>query len=89
VQNSLCIYPIFRYGSEQQKNQFLPKMIKGQCIGCFGLTEPDSGSDPGSMRTHAKKVEGGWLLNGSKMWITNATIADIAIVWAKTEVGVR
>ncbi|MCX7116905.1 MAG: acyl-CoA dehydrogenase family protein [Legionellales bacterium] len=89
VQNSLCMYPIFHYGSEAQKKRFLVKMAKGNLIGCFGLTEPDSGSDPGSMRTYAKKVEGGWRLNGSKMWITNATIADIAIVWAKTEHGIR
>ncbi len=89
VQSSLCMYPIFRYGSEQQKKRFLPKMASGDVIGCFGLTEPDSGSDPANMRTNAKKVDGGWLLNGAKMWITNATIADIAIVWAKTDAGVR
>lgn len=89
VQSSLCMYPIFRYGDEAQKKRFLPKMAAGQVIGCFGLTEPDSGSDPASMRTNAKKVDGGWRLNGAKMWITNATIADIAIVWAKTEKGIR
>ena len=89
VQSSLCMYPIFRYGNEDQKMKFLPKMAAGKVIGCFGLTEPDSGSDPASMRTVAKKVEGGWRLNGAKMWITNATIADIAIVWAKTEDGIR
>lgn len=89
VQSSLCMYPIFRYGDESQKKKFLPKMAAGEVIGCFGLTEPDSGSDPASMRTQAKKVDGGWLLNGSKMWITNATIADIAIVWAKTDKGIR
>jgi len=89
VQSSLCMYPIFRYGSEEQKKRFLPAMAAGEVIGCFGLTEPDSGSDPASMRTQAKKVDGGWRLNGSKMWITNATIADIAIVWAKTEHGIR
>lgn len=89
VQSSLCMYPIFRYGSEEQKNRFLPKMAAGDVIGCFGLTEPDSGSDPASMRTNAKKVKGGWQLNGAKLWITNATIADIAIVWAKTDAGVR
>jgi len=83
------MYPIFRYGNEQQKTRFLPKMAAGDVIGCFGLTEPDSGSDPASMRTYAKKVDGGWLLNGAKMWITNATIADIAIVWAKTDAGIR
>jgi glutaryl-CoA dehydrogenase len=89
VQSSLCMYPIFRYGSEEQRKRFLPKMAGGEVIGCFGLTEPDSGSDPSSMRTVAKKVEGGWQLNGAKMWITNAPIADIAIVWAKTDEGVR
>lgn len=89
VQISLCMYPILRYGSEAQKERFLPAMSTGEIIGCFGLTEPDSGSDPASMRTYAKKVEGGWRLNGTKMWITNATIADIAIVWAKTDVGIR
>ncbi len=85
VQSSLCMYPIFAFGSEDQKLRFLPRMAKGECIGCFGLTEPDSGSDPASMKTHAKKVEGGYKLNGAKMWITNATIADIAIIWAKDE----
>lgn len=89
VQSSLCMYPIFRYGSEEQKMRFLPQMAAGKVIGCFGLTEPDSGSDPASMRTTAKKVDGGWVLNGSKMWITNATIADIAIVWANTKDGIR
>lgn len=89
VQSSLCMYPIFKYGTEQQKKHYLPQMAAGKVIGCFGLTEPDSGSDPASMRTHAKKVEGGWILNGAKMWITNAPIADIAIVWAKTEAGIR
>lgn len=89
VQSSLCMYPIFRYGNEEQKMRFLPAMAAGEIIGCFGLTEPDSGSDPASMRTQAKKVDGGYRLNGSKMWITNAPIADIAIVWAKTEAGIR
>lgn len=89
VQSSLCMYPIFRYGNEEQRKRFLPGMANGEIIGCFGLTEPDSGSDPASMRTIAKRVEGGWLLNGAKMWITNAPIADIAIVWAKTEEGIR
>lgn len=89
VQSSLCMYPIFQYGSEEQKKHWLPLMAKGEVIGCFGLTEPDSGSDPSSMRTMAEKVEGGWRLNGSKMWITNAPFADIAIVWAKTKEGVR
>jgi len=89
VQSSLCMYPIFRYGTEEQRKRFLPSMARGEIIGCFGLTEPDAGSDPMSMRTHAKKVTGGWRLNGSKMWITNAPIADIAIVWAKTDAGIR
>ena len=89
VQSSLCMYPIFRYGDEAQKRRYLPAMAKGELIGCFGLTEPDSGSDPASMRTYAKKVDGGWRLNGAKMWITNAPIADLAIVWAKTDEGIR
>jgi len=89
VQSSLCMYPIFSYGSEEQKKQFLPKMAKGELIGCFGLTEADAGSDPNSMKTTAKKVDGGWILNGSKLWITNGTIADLAIVWAKTDQGIR
>ncbi len=89
VQSSLCMYPIYRYGSEEQKKQFLPKMAKGQLIGCFGLTEPDVGSNPAEMKTFAKKVDGGWILNGAKMWITNASVADLAIVWANTENGIR
>lgn len=89
VQNALCMFPIFTFGSETQKNTFLPKMAEGKLIGCFGLTEPDSGSDPSHLSTYAKKVEGGWLLNGSKCWITNATIADLSIVWAKTDNGIR
>lgn len=89
VQSSLCMFPIFRFGNEEQKQCFLPRMAAGEVIGCFGLTEPDSGSDPASMRTYAKKVSGGWRLSGAKMWITNAPIADIAIVWAKTEQGIR
>lgn len=89
VQSSLCMYPIYRYGTDAQKKRFLPAMAAGELIGCFGLTEPDSGSDPGSMKTYAKEVEGGWRLSGSKLWITNAPIADLAIVWAKTEAGIR
>ncbi|RUR10698.1 acyl-CoA dehydrogenase family protein [Legionella septentrionalis] len=89
VQSSLCMYPIFRYGNEEQRRRFLPAMAAGEVIGCFGLTEPDSGSDPASMRTMARKVNGGWRLHGAKMWITNAPIADIAIVWARTEQGIR
>jgi len=83
VQSSLCMYPIFEFGTEAQKEKLLPMMAQAKMIGCFGLTEPDSGSDPASMKTKAKKVEGGWVLNGSKLWITNAPIADLAIVWAK------
>lgn len=89
VQSSLCMYPIFHYGTEAQKQFYLPAMAQGKIIGCFGLTEPDAGSDPASMQTHAKKVTGGWQITGSKMWITNAPIADIAIVWAKTPDGIR
>lgn len=89
VQNSLCMFPIFRFGSVEQKKQWLPGMAAGETIACFGLTEPNSGSDPASMSTHAKKVAGGYCLNGSKLWITNGPIADIAIVWAKTPEGIR
>jgi len=89
VQGSLCMYPIFAYGSEEQKKKWLPQMHRGKVIGCFGLTEPDGGSDPGTMKTHAKKQGGDWILNGAKMWITNGTVADIAIVWAATDEGVR
>lgn len=89
VQSSLCMYPIFRYGSEEQRKKYLPLMAQGKLIGCFGLTEPDSGSDPASMKTIAKKVDDGWLLNGSKLWITNAVTADLAIIWANTDNGIR
>lgn len=89
VQSSLCMFPIYQFGSDAQKQRFLTGMAQGKIIACFGLTEPDSGSDPSSMKTTAKKTAGGWILNGSKMWITNAPIADIAIVWAKTEKGIR
>ena len=85
VQGALCMYPIYAFGSEEQKERYLPRMATGELIGCFGLTEPDSGSDPGGMRTFAQKVDGGYVLNGAKMWITNAPIAGLAIVWAKTE----
>lgn len=88
VQSSLCMYPIFAFGSEEQKKQFLPAMAQGKLLGCFGLTEPDVGSDPANMKTRARKVKGGWQLNGAKMWITNATIADLAIIWAKDEQGI-
>src|ERR1019366_10735084 len=83
VQSSLAIYPIYAFGSEEQKRTLLPPLIRGEKIGCFGLTEPDGGSDPGAMRTTAKKVDGGFLLNGSKMWITNSPVSDLAVVWAK------
>lgn len=89
VQSSLSMFPIFKFGTDEQKNRFLPKMARGELIGCFGLTEPDVGSDPASMKTHAKKVPGGWRINGSKMWITNGPFADLAIIWAKTEDGIR
>ncbi len=89
VQSSLCMYPIYAYGTEAQKQHYLPKMAAGELIGCFGLTEPDAGSNPAQMRTYAEKVDGGWRLNGAKMWITNASIADVAIIWAMTEAGIR
>ncbi|CAN7292930.1 acyl-CoA dehydrogenase [Pararhizobium sp. LjRoot238] len=85
VQSSLVIYPIFAYGSEEQRQKYLPKLISGEWIGCFGLTEPDAGSDPGGMKTRAVKTEGGYRLTGSKMWISNAPIADVFVVWAKSE----
>jgi glutaryl-CoA dehydrogenase len=88
VQSSLSMYAIYRFGSEDQKDKYLPEMAKGKLIGCFGLTEPDAGSDPGSMKTLAKKVDGGYKLSGSKTWITNAPIADIFIIWAKDEQGI-
>ena len=86
VQNSLVMHPIYAYGTEEQKKKYLPKLATGELVGCFGLTEPDHGSDPGGMKTRAKKVDGGYILNGSKMWITNSPIADLAIVWAKLDV---
>ncbi len=89
VQSSLVMYPIHTYGSEAQKERWLPAMAKGEAIGCFGLTEPQGGSDPANMQTHAKRSGGDWILNGSKMWITNGTIADVALVWAMTDDGVR
>jgi len=88
VQSSLVMYPIHAFGSEAQKEKYLPKLASGEWIGCFGLTEPDHGSDPSSMATRAKTVEGGYLLTGSKMWISNSPIADVFVVWAKTEDGV-
>ena len=89
VQGSLSMFPIWAFGSEEQKQQWLPGMAAGEIIGCFGLTEPDSGSDPGSMTTHAKRDGSDWVLNGTKMWITNGGIADISVVWAQTDEGVR
>lgn len=85
VQSSLVMHPIHSFASEELKAEYLPKLASGELIGCFGLTEPDHGSDPGSMKTTAKKTDGGWLLNGAKTWITNAPIADLAIIWAKDE----
>jgi len=89
VQNSLVMYPIFTFGSEEQKNVWLPKLANGEKIGCFGLTEPDYGSNPGGMITNANRVDGGYILNGAKMWITNGTIADVGVVWAKLDGVVR
>lgn len=89
VQSSLVMFPIHAYGSEEQKQRWLPAMARGEAIGCFGLTEPQGGSDPSNMKTHAKRDGDDWILNGSKMWITNATIADAAVVWAKTDEGVK
>jgi len=88
VQSSLVMYPIHAFGSDAQKDKFLPKLRTGEWVGCFGLTEPDAGSDPNSMRTRAKKVDGGYIINGSKTWITNSPIADVAVVWAKDDEGI-
>jgi glutaryl-CoA dehydrogenase len=87
VQSSLVMHPINAYGSEEQKKKYLPKLASGEWVGCFGLTEPNHGSDPGSMETRAKKADGGWILQGNKMWITNSPIADVFIVWAKAYGG--
>lgn len=89
VQSSLVMYPIYAYGSEEQKQRWLPAMARGEAIGCFGLTEPQGGSDPNNMKTRAKRDGADWILNGAKMWITNGTIADAAIVWAKTDEGIK
>jgi glutaryl-CoA dehydrogenase len=89
VQSSLCMYPIYTYGSEAQKQQYLPRMARGELIGAFGLTEPHGGSDPANMKTHAKRRGGDWVLNGAKMWITNSPIAGIFVIWARTEEGMR
>ncbi|MGC8521304.1 MAG: acyl-CoA dehydrogenase family protein [Steroidobacteraceae bacterium] len=89
VQSSLCMYPIHTYGSPEQKEKYLPGMARGELIGCFGLTEPHGGSDPANMKTHARQRGRDWVLNGSKMWITNGSIADVAVVWAQTDDGIR
>jgi glutaryl-CoA dehydrogenase len=89
VQSSLCMYPIYTYGSDEQKQQYLPRMATGEVLGCFGLTEPHGGSDPANMKTHARRRGGDWVLNGAKMWITNSPIADLFVIWAQTEEGIR
>jgi glutaryl-CoA dehydrogenase len=89
VQGSLAMFPIWKYGSDEQKEEWLPRMAAGEALGCFGLTEPDHGSDPGGMATTAKPNGTGWVLNGTKMWITNGSVADIAVVWARTPDGIR
>ncbi len=89
VQGSLAMFPIWKYGSEPQKNEWLPRMAAGDAIGCFGLTEPDHGSDPSSMKTRATQNGSDWIISGTKMWITNGSIADVAVVWARTEQGIR
>jgi len=89
VQSSLVMFPIHAYGSDEQKDRWLPAMARGEAIGCFGLTEPHGGSDPGNMKTHAKRAGADWIINGSKMWITNGSIADAAVVWAMTDEGVK
>src|ERR1700722_19766850 len=89
VQGSLAMFPIWKFGSEEQKARWLPEMAAGRAIGCFGLTEPDAGSDPSSMRTSARRDGGDWILDGTKMWITNGSMADIAVVWATTDAGIR
>ena len=88
VQSSLVMHPIHAYGTEEQRQKYLPRLATGESVGCFGLTEPDHGSDPGGMKTRARRVDGGWLLSGAKMWITNSPIADIFVIWAKTDDGV-
>jgi glutaryl-CoA dehydrogenase len=89
VQSSLCMYPIHAYGSAEQKQHYLPRMAKGELIGCFGLTEPHGGSDPANMKTHAKRRGKDWVINGAKMWITNGAIADLCVLWAMTDEGIR
>ena len=89
VQGSLAMYAIHRWGTEQHREEWLPRMATGEVLGCFGLTEPDAGSDPASMRTRAKRDGDDWVLNGGKMWITNGTLAGVAVVWAQTDDGIR
>jgi glutaryl-CoA dehydrogenase len=89
VQGSLAMFPIHRFGSEEQRDRWLPEMAAGRAIGCFGLTEPDAGSDPAAMRSHARRAGGDWVLSGTKMWITNGSLADIAVLWAQTDEGIR
>ena len=89
VQSALVMYPIYAFGSQEQKDEWVPKLASGEAIGCFGLTEPDFGSNPGAMRTTAKRTDAGWVLNGAKQWITNGTLADVAVVWAQTDEGIR
>ena len=89
VQGSLAMFPIHAYGSEEQRRRWLPEMAAGRLVGCFGLTEPDAGSDPGAMRTTARRDGGDWLIDGTKMWISNGSIADLAVIWARTEAGIR
>src|SRR4051812_10503250 len=89
VQGSLAMYAIWRWGSEEHKQEWLPRMARGEALGCFGLTEPDSGSDPSAMRTRARRDGGDWILNGTKMWITNGSVAHVAVVWARTDEGVK
>src|SRR5213593_1338587 len=89
VQGSLCMFPIWKFGSEEQKQRYLPPMARGEVIGCFGLTEPDFGSDPAGMRTSARRDGSDWVLSGTKMWITNGGICDLAIVWARSDDGIR
>ncbi|MEM8963808.1 MAG: acyl-CoA dehydrogenase family protein, partial [Acidobacteriota bacterium] len=89
VQSSLVMYPIYAFGSQEQKDRWIPALASGEAIGCFGLTEPDFGSNPGDMRTTAKRDGDGWIINGAKQWITNGTLADVAVVWAQTDEGIR
>jgi len=89
VQSSLCMYPIYAFGSEEQRQKYLPRMARGELIGCFGLTEPHGGSDPANMKTHAKRRGKDWVIHGAKMWITNGAIADLCVVWAQTDEGIR